>query len=386
MLTLAWLVYAGFGIVSSSLPALITPIRGELGLSYAEVGVLLGTWQLVYIVVSYPAGVLVDRVGTHRALGIGALLVATSAVMRAFAADFRVLLLAVAVFGLGGPIISIGVPKVIASWFSGRPRVTAAGIYSTGSTTGSVVSLSTTNSVVLPLLGSWQATCAAYGVMVVGIAGTWWLLARDPPHPSRRAGRAAVSFRSACQRMVRRRAIWLVVVVGCTGFMVNHGIRSWLPQILELKGMSAADAGYLAALPGISAITGSITMTRVAARLGQKRAVTVCLTGVGMALTAIDHFSGPALVVALATQGFFAGGVTPILLTILMDIREVGAEAMGVATGIYFAVGEVGGFSGPALMGLLKDLSGGFTAGLMMLTAITMLMLIPTTLLPDQRT
>jgi MFS family permease len=82
-----------------------------------------------------------------------------------------------------------------------------------------------------------------------------------------------------------------------------------------------------------------------------------------LSLTAVDHFTGPALIVALATQGFIAGGVTPILLTIPMDMREVGAEAMGVATGIYFALGEVGGFSGPALMGILKDLSGGSRSG-----------------------
>jgi MFS family permease len=149
--------------------------------------------------------------------------------------------------------------------------------------------------------------------------------------------------------------------------------------------MSAADAGYLAALPGISAIAGSVAMTRVAARLGQKRAVTACLVGVGLSLVAVDRASGPALVVALAMQGFFAGGVTPILLTILMDMREVGAEAMGVATGAYFAVGEVGGFAGPALMGLLKDLSGGFTAGLMVLAAIALVMLVPIRLLRDPR-
>jgi MFS family permease len=76
MLSLAWLAYAGFGIVS--LPALITPIRGGLGLTYSEVGVLLGAWQLVYIGVSYPAGVFVDRVGTHRALPLGVALVPTA--------------------------------------------------------------------------------------------------------------------------------------------------------------------------------------------------------------------------------------------------------------------------------------------------------------------
>ncbi|MFN8633612.1 MAG: MFS transporter [Chloroflexota bacterium] len=375
------MVYAGFGIVSSSLPALITPIRGELGLSYSEVGILLGTWQLVYIAVAYPAGMLVDRVGTHRALTIGAALIATSGLMRAFATDFLWLFASVAVFGMGGPIISIGVPKVVASWFSGRPRVTAAGIYSTGSATGSVVSLSTTNSIVLPALGSWQATCATYGAIVAAIAGTWWLLARDPPKAPARAGVAAMSFGQACLTVLRTRAVWLVVVVGFTGFMINHGFRSWLPQILEVKGLSAADAGYLAALPGVAAIAGSITMSRVAAKLGRKPVVAGCLITVGAALLAVDRLDGPLLVLALAVQGFFAGGVGPVLLTILMDLKEVGASAMGAAAGIYFAVGEVGGFSGPSVMGLLKDLTGGFTAGLLMLAAITLVMLIPTAML-----
>jgi len=386
MLALAWLAYSGFGIISSSLPALITPIRTELQLTYSEVGILLGAWQLVYIVASYPAGMFVDRVGTHRALTLGVALVALSGLMRAFATDFTALFASVAIFGIGGPIISIGVPKVIASWFSGRPRVTAAGIYSTGSTSGSILSLSTTNSVVLPALGTWQATCAVYGVLVSGIAATWWLLARDPPKlTTRPGGGPALSFRDACLTVLTTRAVWLVVIVGFTGFMINHGFRSWLPQILEAKGMSAADAGYLSALPGLASIAGSITTARMAAKFPRKAVVASCLIVVGLALVAVDLLTGLPLVLALAVQGFFAGGVGPVLLTIMMDLREVGAGAMGAAAGLYFAVGEVGGFSGPSVMGVLKDWTGGFTAGLLMLAAITVIMLVPTSMIRDPR-
>jgi cyanate permease len=219
---------------------------------------------------------------------------------------------------------------------------------------------------------------------VVGIAVTWWLLARDPPKSVVRAGRgAAVSFREACLTVLKTRAVWLVVIVGFTGFMINHGFRSWLPQILEFKGMSPSDAGYLAALPGVASIAGSITTARVAARFGRKPLVAFCLVAVGVSLMAVDRLTDLPLVIALAAQGFFAGGVGPVLLTILMDLKEVGAGAMGAAAGIYFAVGEVGGFSGPSVMGLLKDLSGGFTAGLLMLAAITVVMLIPTAMLRD---
>ena len=42
MLALAWSVYFGFGVVLAPLPALITPVRDDLALSYSQVGGVLG--------------------------------------------------------------------------------------------------------------------------------------------------------------------------------------------------------------------------------------------------------------------------------------------------------------------------------------------------------
>ena len=383
MLGLAWAVYFGFGVVSASLAALITPIRQDLGLSYGEVGIVLGAWQLGYIAVAYPAGLFVDRVGIRRSLALGALLVAASAYGRALADGFPTLFVAVLLFGFGGPIISIGLPKVIASWFAGRPRAVAAGIYTTGSSSGGVVTLAATNSLVLPAVGSWQATCVAYGTLTATIALAWWLLAREPP---REAATGPHGGRSGgWQTVLRARAVWLVVIVGFTGFMLGHGFRNWLPQILESKGMSPAEAGYLAALPGLSGILGSILIARLATRVGRKPVVAALLTIIAATLVATGALAGPVLIPILAIQGFCAGAVPPLLLSMLMDLREVGAAAMGAAAGLYFAVGEIGGFTGPAMMGLLKDLTGSFTAGLSVLAAITLVMLAPTAMLRDPR-
>ena len=57
------------------------------------------------IVVSSPAGVLVDRVGAHRALGLGALLVATDGLLRAFATARNGSTKSVAISGVGGPVL-----------------------------------------------------------------------------------------------------------------------------------------------------------------------------------------------------------------------------------------------------------------------------------------
>ncbi|MCC6174589.1 MAG: MFS transporter [Chloroflexi bacterium] len=385
MLALSWSVYFGFGLVSTSLAALITPIRRDLGLSYSEVGVILGAWQLVYIVVAYPAGLFVDTLGTRRAVALGVALVALSALGRSVATSFVTLFLAVAIFGVGGPIVSIGLPKVIASWFTGRPRALASGIYTTGSTSGNIASLALTNSLVLPLAGSWQMTCGLYGLFAGGIGASWWLLARDPLPLARHGSAPTLSFGAACRRVLTTRMVWLVVAVGFTGFMLGHGFRSWLPQILEFKGFTPAEAGFFAALPGVGSVIGSIVVTRVATRTGRKPAVMGCLAADATALLAIDRLTGPTLVGVLVLEGFCAGALLPLLLSILMDLREVGAEAMGAAAGIYFSVGEVGGFTGPSVMGLLKDLTGSFSAGMMVLAGVALVMLIPTSLLQVPR-
>ena len=61
----------------------------------------------------------------------------------------------------------------------------------------------------------------------------------------------------------------------------------------------------------------------------------------------------------------------PVLTLTLMDMPEVGAERMGTAGGLFFSIGEIGGFLGPFLMGYLKDLTGSFLSGIFLLTIIT---------------
>ena len=48
---------------------------------------------------------------------------------------------------------------------------------------------------------------------------------------------------------------------------------------------------------------------------------------------------------------------------------------MAVAGGLYFTVGEVGGFAGPSLLGWLRDASGDFVAGLVVLAALNIAMM-----------
>lgn len=99
-------------------------------------------------------GAMIDRLGLRRSLLIASVLVGFSCMMKGFAQGQLTLFLAVAIFVLGGPLISVGAPKLISIWFNERERKLAMGIYITGMVLGSITVLSITNSVIMP----WMET------------------------------------------------------------------------------------------------------------------------------------------------------------------------------------------------------------------------------------
>ena len=136
MLVLLWLLYITFGLVSRSIFPLVTPILADLELSYSQMGLILGSWQLTYIFAALVAGTILDRWGVRKSIFAGVMVIGLSASLRYFSGGFISMLIAVALFGLGGPMISIGGPKTISAWFHGRSRGTAMGIYTTGNWAG----------------------------------------------------------------------------------------------------------------------------------------------------------------------------------------------------------------------------------------------------------
>ena len=69
----------------------------------------------------------VDKIGARRALLIASAVICVSGLLRSWAPDIATLWVAVAVFGLGGPIVSIGAPKLVSRWFQGAERGFAMG-------------------------------------------------------------------------------------------------------------------------------------------------------------------------------------------------------------------------------------------------------------------
>ena len=374
MLAGLWVGYAGFGLVASSVAPLIKPMSEDFGLSRAAMGSVLGAWPLVYIAASIPAGVIVDRFGLRRSLAAGIFLIALSGGLRAVSVDYVTLFVAVGVFGLGGPLVSVGAPKLVNVWFSEKERGLALGIYLTGPLIGGIVALATANSLLMPLTGSsWRLTIGIYAAAALLTGVIWSLLAREPERSSESIPGAAPAISSvltSIPQLLRSRVVQIIILVSFSSLLYGQSFSSWLPEILRSRGMGSAEAGFWAALPTAVGIVSTLTIPRLATP-GRRILILVGLSVVGgIGPLLIGTTEGVPLALGLVLQGA-RFSVIPVALLILMDAPQVGPDNMGAAGGLYFTAGQTGGVLGPLLMGIFADLTGGFLSGLIMLAGLS---------------
>lgn len=374
LLAAVWGVYAGFGMVAGSMGPVVGAVRADLGLSKSAMGLVLGAWQLVFLGSATPAGRLIERIGLRWSLTIAAAVVCVSGVARAAATNLPTLYAAVAIFGIGGPLISIGTPKLIADWFSGAERGTAVGIYSTAPSVGSMVALATANSVLVPATGSWRGAVAIYG-LVAGLAGVlWWMVgarAAEAPGARPAGGKAGSAAGGGGRALLRLPVVRLVLALAVGSFLYSHAISNWLVAMLQERGRSPSLASNLAALTTLVGIAAAATVPRLAARGSRWLLLSGVYVMGTVGAAALPVLPGFAVVAALVLIGIARSAAVPVAMLTLMDDPGVGPERMAAAGGLYFTAGEIGGVAGPLMVGVVADATGGFTAAALVLAGVT---------------
>lgn len=374
MLAGVTLVYASFGSTSAAIAPLVSRITAELGLTHTEMGSVLGAWQFVYIGAAIPCGALLDRLGARRCLTLGALVIAASGIARGLAGNYVALLLSVAAFGLGGPLVSVGAPTVISHWFQGRERGLAMGVYNAGQAVGTIAALSLTSSLGMRFAhGDWRAVLIFYGGLALAAALVWALVSHRPA--SREMESRAAAGHHATQglaflELLGARPVRTVLLLAVGTFFFSHGLANWLPEILRFGGMDAATAGLWASLPVLVGIAGSLTFPRLAVPRRRMMILAGLFTAQMLAPLFIDWSAHGALVAGLTLQGLVRGALSTILVLVLIELPDAEQGRTGAAVGLYFTAGEIGGVLGPLTIGTLYDLTGGFSVGLTALAAL----------------
>ena len=380
MLGGVWLLYFAFALAIASIAPLVYQVMADLSMHRGEMGMVLAAWQLTYIFCSVPCGSLLDKFGPRLTMFVSILVIALSVALRGFADDYVTLLLAVMVFGIGGPLISSGAPKVVAVWFTGKERGLAMGIYFTGNATGGIVAVALTNSVFLPAIGgNWRDLMVAYAVFIVAVGLVWLVVSANPASRAMEALLKAEKKRRSRDvfvELLRDPIVRLVLLMALFILFFNHGMNHWLPDLLRSYGMTPTEAGYWAAIPTLFGMVASLTLPRMATpdrRFAIMFALFICAA---IATMLIWAGSGPMLAIGLVLQGMCRGAMTSISILLLIESGDGNTSRVGAASGLYFSVGEIGGVLGPMSMGALAHATGNFDTSLFMMFGVACLLML----------
>jgi cyanate permease len=335
-------------------------------------GMILGAWPLAYIVAAVPCGIALDRLTPRVSFFIASVVIAASAFLRGVSQDELTMFLAIGLFGLGGPLVSIGAPKLVSLLFEGAARGTAIGIYTTAPALGAVAAVALTNSIIMPLVESWRFAMFIYAGLAM-LVGLIWLIVASYSKSFRGevlAEQRTLFTTSTLIALLRRRDIQIFMGMSLGVFFVNHGYNNWLTEILIKKGFAPSAAGFWSAVPAAVGIVGSMAIPRLA--VPRRRLVILLALYIFVAVSSLLMllpFDVP-LSIALILLGIARGSMVGVITLLLMEAPDMHSHKLGTATGLLYVAAEIGGVLGPISVGVISQTTGGFDSTLYAFSAV----------------
>ena len=375
-----WFIYFCFGFSVASLSPLVHHITIDLSISYKKMGIILGSWQFIYVLFAIPAGYILDRIAFKNTLFIASIIMSLSLICRSLSENFNQLLFAVALFGLGGSLISVGVSKVTSVYFKGKSRAIIMGILMTAPPLGAIICLAITSTIFLPIYeNDWRSIIFIYGFLPI-IAGTLWFilnilynLSYDPKNQLVSIKQQIVLLKS----FLSNRRILLTLILAISAFYLNHGLANWMPKILISKGIAVPSASLFATIPVIIGILSALTIPRIAIGRARFYIIIILFLNAAFSVFLIQNDLGIFLITGLILLGITWGPLIAILLTHLTETRIIKSKQAGLAGGLFFTMAEIGGIIGPISVGIIYDYYNNFNYALGFYSLILIVMIIP---------
>ena len=375
-----WFIYFCFGFSVAAFSPLVHHITIDLSISYKKMGIILGSWQFVYVLFAIPAGYMLDRIAFKNTLFIASIIMSLSLIFRSLSENFNQLLFAVALFGLGGSLISVGVSKVTSVYFKGKSRAIIMGILMTAPPLGAIICLAITSTIFLPIYDNdWRGIIFIYGFLPI-IAGTIWFILNRLYNISYDPKNQLVSIKQQIvllKSFLTNRRILLTLILAISAFYLNHGLANWMPKILISKGIAVPSASLFATIPVIIGILSALTIPRIAIGRARFYIIIILFLNAAFSVFLIQYDLGIFLITGLILLGITWGSLIAILLTHLTETRIIKSKQAGLAGGLFFTMAEIGGIIGPISIGIIYDYYNNFNYALGFYSLILIVMIIP---------
>jgi NNP family nitrate/nitrite transporter-like MFS transporter len=333
-------------------------VAADLGLSPLQSGLMVAVPPLGGSVFRLIVGTLADRVGIKRTglVTLGLTFVPLTWGWLAGGTYGQVLGIGL-LLGVAGASFAVALP-LASRWYPPEHQGMAMGIAGAGNS-GTIIA-----ALAAPRLAEHVGWHAVFGLATIPVAAAWLLfalLAKEPPRPTAARGRGVFAL------LAEADARWL-----CGLYMVTFGgfvgLSGYLPLFMvdRFEVTKVTGAGYAA----LCAAAGSLLRPLggvLGDRIGAIRVLAVVLTvgtGLTLALATLPPL-GPTVAVLFVLMGALGAGNGAVFC--LVGARF--GDRIGAMTGLVGAAGGVGGFLLPFVLGALRQATGSFGSGFVVLGA-----------------
>ena len=347
------------------LGALGVSISEGLGLSAGQKGLMVAIPILSGSLLRIPLGMLSDRFGGRR-VGLAMLLALFIPLLIGWQSgtSLGVLVGVGLMLGVAGASFAVVLP-LASRWYPPERQGLVMGIAAAGNS-GTVVA-----NLVAPRVAAavgWHNVLALTMIPLAVVLVAFWFLAKDSP--TRVTQQSLGGYLAA----LRQRELWWFCLLYSVTFGGYVGLSSFMPLLLrDQYRLSAVSAGYVTALAALAGSALRPVGGYVADRIGGVRLLYVLLAGIGAAYIAAARLPNLTLMIVILVTVMVCLGLGNG--AVFQLVPQCFRRQIGIATGVVGAVGGLGGFMLPTMLGQFKQRTGSFDAGFVVLGSVAFLAL-----------
>ncbi|WP_018132999.1 MFS transporter [Effusibacillus pohliae] len=362
-----------------------------LGLSAETFGLVSGIFFFGYFIFEVPSNLLLHRIGAR--VWIARILISWGIVVivTAWAQNATHLYILRFLLGVAEAGFFPGIILYITYWFRAKEQARAFALFMTALAVSNIVGAPVSTWIMdhIDWFGMpgwrWMFVLEGLPAVLMGVITYYYLTDRPDDadwltQEEKNWLKAELQREQAAKLKVKRYTtlevmkngrVWHLSLIYFTLVLGLYGIGFWMPTIIKAfsKLLTNTQVGLITMIPYIVGGIAMILWARRSDRTGERRIhaaippVVGALGLIGAGMTSNPYVS--ILMMAIATAGIYSF-FGPFWSLPALFFSE-SAAAVGIA--VINSIGNLGGFVGPYMLGMLKNATGSVTAGLFFLSA-----------------
>jgi ACS family glucarate transporter-like MFS transporter len=373
-----------------------TAVSADLGMSPSQLGIVFSAFAWAYVIGQVPGGWLLDRYGAKHVYGASIVLWSIFTLLQGFVHFSASVAMAVGTLFLLRFMLGLvespafpGNARVVSTWFPTAERGLATALFNSAQYLAVVL--------FAPLMAwmvhafGWQHVFIFMGALGLALAVVWYLVMGDPKtHPRMshtelahiEAGGALTGLDTIdknkpkvkwaeAKQLFTSRMMWGIFIGQYCITSLTYFFITWFPiYLIQGRGMTIMNVGFVAVLPAICGFTGGIlggAMSDLFIRRGMSPSTArkiPFMLGMGLSCCVVgaNYTDSNIVVIAVMALAFFGKGLGAVGWAVVSDTAP--REMTGLCGGVFNGLGNIAGIVTPIVIGYVVATTGSFNNAL----------------------